>query len=99
LKQFESGNYEKCIDYSNKANGFYELGWVYANKGLAQLVLGKESDAIDTYINAITLIKNQNNSEYFFSEIIKDLQNEMFKNPKLSGASNIHQLLISYIKK
>ena len=56
-KQFEKDNYEKCIEYSNKALEHYELGWVYANKGLAELVLGRESDAIDSYIQAITLIK------------------------------------------
>ena len=92
--QFENGNHKKCIEYSNKANEYFELGWVYANIGLAQLVLGKESDAMEAYVNAITLIKKQNNSEYIFSEIIKDLQKEMFKNPSLSGASDICKLIL-----
>ena len=92
--QFENGNYKKCIEYSNKANEYFELGWVYANIGLTQLVLDKESDAMEAYVNAITFIKKQNNSEYIFSEIIKDLQKEMFKNPSLSGASDIYKLIL-----
>jgi len=92
-KQFVSGNYEKCIEYSDKANANFKLGWVYANKGLAQLILGKESEAMDTYINAITLIKKQKNPEYVFSEIIKDLRNVMYKKPRLSGASNILEII------
>lgn len=35
-KQYENGEYQKCIDYCDKANEIYSLGWVYANKGLAQ---------------------------------------------------------------
>ncbi|MEM6720407.1 MAG: hypothetical protein AAF611_13865 [Bacteroidota bacterium] len=92
--QFEKGNYEKCIEYSNKANQEYELGWVYANKGLAQLMLDNESDAMESYINAIPLIRKQPQSEYFFSEVIKDIDNALKVNPNLSGANEIKQLLL-----
>lgn len=92
-KQFRSDNYEKCIEYCDKANSYYELGWVNANKGLSQLILGKESDAMDTYINAITLIKKQNNPDYVFSEVIQDLQNVINKNPELTGASDIMEII------
>ena len=68
--QFENGNYEKCIEYSNKANGEYELGWIIANKALAQLMTEKESEAMETYIYAITLTKKQTNPHYFFREMV-----------------------------
>lgn len=92
-KQFENGDYPKCIEYCNKANGYCELGWVMANKGLAQLLLGQESEAMDTYVNAITLIKKQNNPGYVFSEVIKDLDNVLSKNPDIAGASEIKEIL------
>ena len=92
-KKFENGEYQKCIEYCNKANGYFELGWVNANKGLSQLMLGKESEAMDTYIIAITLIKKQNNPDYIFSGVIKDLENVLKTNPDLSGASDIKELI------
>ncbi|WP_298426143.1 hypothetical protein [uncultured Kordia sp.] len=91
--QFEKGNYQKCIEYSDKANNEFELGWVLANKGLAQLMLNKESDAMETYINAITLIKKQPQSDYVFSEVIKDINNALKIKPNLSGAEEIKQLI------
>ncbi|MFL0109079.1 hypothetical protein [Tenacibaculum maritimum] len=90
---FTKGDYLKCIEYSNKANTKFKLGWVYANKGLAQLMLGKDKEATETYIEAITLIKKQSASNYIFGEIIKDLGNEMATNPKLKGAGEIRELL------
>lgn len=91
--QFENGDYEKCIEYCNKANDEYELGWVLANKGLALLMTDKESEAMETYINAITLIKKQHNPEYVFGEMIKDIDNAKKIKPELSGADEIKQLI------
>lgn len=92
-KQFEGGNYQKCIEYSDKANTYYELGWVYANKGLAQLMLNNENDAMDTYVTAITLIKKQPRPKYVFAELIKDLDKEILKNPNFSTAKSIKELM------
>ncbi len=91
--QFKNGNYAKCIEYSDKANAEFELGWVLANKGLCQLMTDKESDAMETYINALTLIKKQPNPDYVLGEIIKDIDNAKKLNPNLSGANEIKQLI------
>lgn len=91
--QFEKGNYSKCIEYSDKANTMFKLGWVSANKGLAQLMLDQEIEAMETYINAITLIKKQPNPAYVFSEMIKDINNALKIKPNLAGAAEIKQLI------
>lgn len=91
--QFENSNYEKCIEYCDKANEEFELGWVLANKGLAQLMTDNESEAMETYINAITLIKKQSNPNYVFNEMIKDIDNAKKLRPNLSGADEIKQLI------
>lgn len=96
--QFENRNYKKCIEYCNKANAEYELGWVLANKGLAELMIDKESEAMETYINAITLIKKQPNSNYIFNEMIKDIGNAKKVKPDLSGADEIKQLIKMQLK-
>lgn len=92
-KQFENGDYEKCIEYCDRANTEYELGWVLANKGLAQLMTNKESEAMETYINAITLIKKQPNPDYVFGEIIKDIDNAKKIKSNLSGADEIKHII------
>lgn len=91
--QFEKGNYSKCIEFSNKANNLFELGWVLANKGLAQLMLNQEVAAMETYINAITLIKKQPKTQYIFNELIKDIKNALRIKPNLAGAEEIKQLI------
>lgn len=90
---FLNGDYDKCIEYSNKANNIYKWGWVYANKGLAQLMLNEESAAVETYIEAITLVKNQPNTAFVFNEMIKDIDNAKNKYPNLTGADQIKQLI------
>lgn len=91
--QFEKGNYSKYIEYSDKANNLFKLGWVSANKGLAQLMLDQELEAMETYIDAITLIKKQPNPAYVFSEMIKDIDNTLIIKPNLAGAEEIKQLI------
>ncbi|WP_152537463.1 tetratricopeptide repeat protein [Aquimarina pacifica] len=90
---FENGDYEKCIEYCDKANAEYKLGWVFANKGLAQLMTDKESEAMETYIEAITLIKKQPNPTYIFGEMINDIDNAKKIKPGLNGADEIKQLI------
>lgn len=91
--QFENGDYEKCVEYCTKAFSEYELGWVLANKGLAQLMLNKEDEAMETYVNAITLIKQQPQPDYVFNEMIKDIENALKISPDLSGADEIKQII------
>ncbi len=91
--QFEKGDYLKCIEYCDKANAEYKLGWVNANKGLAQLIIGQEAIATETYINAISLIKKQTNPDYIFKEVLKDINNALRVNPELKGALEIKKLI------
>lgn len=97
-KQFENGDYQKCIEYSEKANESFQLGWVNANKGLSLLLLNRETEAMEIYINAITLIKKQNNPNYVFAEVIKDLEKEINKNPSLKGAKEIKEIIKLEVK-
>lgn len=90
---FEKGDYKKSIEYCDKASAEYKLGWVLANKGLAQLMIDKESEAMETYIEAITLIKKQPNTSYFFGEMIKDIDNAKKIKPNLKGVDEIKQLI------
>lgn len=90
---FENANYEKCIEYCDKANSEYKLGWVLANKGLAQLMIDQESKAMETYIEAITLIKKQSNPNYVFNEMIKDINNAKKTKLFLNGADEIKLLI------
>jgi len=84
-KIFEKGEYQKCIEYCNKSNTEYQLGWVQANKALATLMLGYESSVMDLYIDAITLIKKQPHSNYVFNEMIKDIDNATLLKEDLSN--------------
>lgn len=91
--QFENGEYDKCIEYCDKANEEFKLGWVLANKGLAQLMTDNESEAMETYIDAITLTKKQPNPNYVFSEMIKDIDEAKEIMPNLNGADEIKKLI------
>ncbi|MEZ4802050.1 MAG: hypothetical protein R2797_04700 [Gelidibacter sp.] len=93
--KFESGDYEKCIEYCDKANEISQIGIAYANKGLAQLMLGEESEAMETYIQAILVIKKQPNSAQYLSSAIQDIDDALVIKPDLSGAQEIRQVLVS----
>jgi tetratricopeptide (TPR) repeat protein len=92
--QFESGNYQKCIEYCDKANAESEIGIAYANKGLALLMLGKDSEAMDVYIKGITIIKKQQNSDYYIQGAIDDLDKVLNSNQYIVGAKEIKQVLL-----
>lgn len=96
--QFENGDYQKCIEYCDKSIAEYELGWVKANKGLAQLMIGEEDIAMETYIDAITLVKKQPQPDYVFKEMIKDIDKQLTINPELSGANELKTLIELQIK-
>ena len=82
---FENGKYEKALAYCDRSLRYYEWGWVKANKGLIQLILGEESGSLDTYVEAISLIKQQPDSEYVFNEVYSDLVRLKEVYPNLEG--------------
>jgi tetratricopeptide (TPR) repeat protein len=90
---YEKNNISKAIEYCDKSLSSYELGWVKANKGLILLVSGKSDIAIETYIEAIELVKNQWNASSVFSEIIRDLKKVKKKRPDISETSEIIQMI------
>lgn len=93
--KFLKGEYQKCIEYSNKSNKLSPLGWVQANKGLAMLALGNEIEATDIYINALLLIKKQPQTKYILKEVLKDLYNLLTVKPNTSGTDEIIELIKS----
>ena len=92
-KQFEQGEFEKCIEFCDKATAEYELGWVLANKGLAQLMLERESEGMETYVSAITVITQQPYSEYILGELINDIEKALLIKPNLSHANDVKELM------
>lgn len=90
---FEKGNYKECIEFCDKANAEFELGWVLANKGLSLLAMGDKTKAQENYINAITLIKKQSNSSGYLRTAIKDLKKAKKKIKNLNGADEIKELI------
>lgn len=91
--QFDNGAYEKCVEYCDKAMAEYELGWVLGTKGLAQLMLDRETEGTETYINAITLVKKLPNPNRVFREMIKNIDNALKIKPGLKGAEEIRGLI------
>jgi tetratricopeptide (TPR) repeat protein len=98
-QQFEAGNYEKSLEYNNKAIGLYEYGWIYANKGLVLLLLEKEDEAMDAYINAITLINNQENPAEVFSSAIDKIDKLIIDFPEIIAASDIKEIIMMELEK
>lgn len=95
--QFDNGAYDKCVEYCDKAMAEYELGSVLGTKGLAQLMLGKEIEGTETYINAITLVKKQPNPNLIFREMIHDIDKAIKTNPDLKGAVEIKKLITAQL--
>lgn len=91
--KFLKGEYQKSLDYCNKSNELFPLGWVQANKGLTMLALGKEIEATEVYVNALLLIKKQPKKDYVLKEILKDLRNLLLVKPDISGAKEIIDLI------
>ena len=97
-KQYANGNYEKSVEYYNKSKSYQELGWVLTNIGLSQLMLSKEIEAMETFVNAITLIKKQPNSNYFLREAVQQLDSILTSNPNYVAVSDIKQIIETEIK-
>ncbi|MEX2596212.1 MAG: hypothetical protein WEC59_04715 [Salibacteraceae bacterium] len=93
-KKIESGDYESALTYAQKSRDQKQLGWVDALTGLAQLMLGNESTAIDTYIEAIILISEQENGETLLKEHY-DLLTKTTSGKSISGTEDVRVLINS----
>lgn len=92
MSHYNNREYEKCIEYCDRSILEYEIGHVFVNKGLALLMLGKESEATELFIEAITVIKKEPNSNQTIEWVIKTLDNIIRFNWNLKSARNIRQL-------
>ena len=90
---YENKQIEKALTYCDKSLELYALGWVKANKGLMQLISGKEDEAVETYIDAIALIHKQWRSDYVFKHMIKDLKRARKKYTNRAQFDEIIQMI------
>ena len=63
ITHMNKGEYEKCIEYCDKANSEHELGWIFVNKGIALMMMGKNEESMEVFVTAITRIKNEQASD------------------------------------
>ncbi|HPF10568.1 MAG TPA: hypothetical protein PLP62_03900 [Flavobacteriaceae bacterium] len=91
--QYDFGEYEKCVEYCDSSLEIFEMGWVWGKKGLAQLMLDKESEAMDSYVNAITIIKKNKDAPVIFGGMLRELDSVLVKKPELTAAEVIKQLI------
>jgi tetratricopeptide (TPR) repeat protein len=98
-KAFERGEYEKCLEYSNKAleldNSF---SYIHFNIGLVYLIEGKSKDALDRYINAISINNKNINPKSVLEGAIGDLNKYFEIFPDKKTASDIKELLEEDLK-
>jgi hypothetical protein len=93
-KAFERGDYDRCLELSNKAIAMDEtLGYVHFNIGLTLLMKGLNSDALDAYTKAITVTRKTSIPKQTFEGAIKDLETYMAKFPSPADAHDILAIL------
>jgi len=100
-KAYEKGDYNKCIELSKKALELNpQLGWVNNNIGLVHLIKNDYISAIDSYGSAIAFFqKDKQNTNLWFTEALKDLNNLITKHGPLQGTQDIKDILIAESKK
>lgn len=95
-RSYESGDIDKCIEYSRKALTFDNtLGYVKSNLGLCYLIKGDEATASDYYIESIADIKRlklTTQIKEYLQASIDDINNALSKNPLIKGAVAIKSM-------
>ena len=56
-------------------------------------MLDKESEAMDSYVNAITIIKKNKDAPVIFGGMLRELDSVLVKKPELTAAEVIKQLI------
>lgn len=97
-KKYEAGDYEKCIELSDKANAIYPIGLFFANKGLSLLMLGRAEEAKVSYKSAIEHILKQPKSKARsdLKAVILDIDNAVKKKSDLKSKEIRAQLKKEY---
>lgn len=89
-KAYDRGDYDQCLELSKKAIEIYpDLGYVWANVGLVQLIKGDYITAVESYAKAMELYKAIDKREFYIRETIKDIDNAIKKHGDLQGAKDI----------
>lgn len=94
-KAFERGDIEKCMEYSRKALG-YDSAQAIAmlNLGLCHLIHNNEAEAIPLYMNALTILKQQDKGErqHYLQEALNDIRRARKKYPEMATGDDIVDL-------
>ncbi len=99
-KEFEKGNYDKCIEYSQKGLTYDSTqSYIHFNMGLCYLMTGKTTDALEEYINAIPLAEKGTNPKFNLQAALKDITDIESNKGKLEGGEDIKELIASSLKK
>jgi len=84
---FERGDLNLCIELTNKSISVYPLFFTKANLALCYLLQGKDSIALDEYINAIELLTKETDKNEKLDGAIKDIEDAK-KKMQLNPVSN-----------
>jgi len=95
VTHMNKGEYEKCIEYCDKANSEFGLGWVSVNKGIALMMMGKDLESMEIFVDAITKIKKETTSDQTIDWAIKTLDNIILRNWNMQSAKDARELFIS----
>ncbi len=98
-KAFERGDYDKCMELSNKALMLdNSMAYIYFNVALTHLIKGESRDAISKYAKAIAINRKCNSPRKTLGGAIQDLHVYMSKFPSKSEAEDVLFLLNEEIK-
>ncbi|MBO6606434.1 tetratricopeptide repeat protein [Psychroserpens sp.] len=90
---FDKQEFAKALDYSQRSFEVYQLGWVQANIGLAELALDNPNKALETYKESVQLIMRQPNSVYILEKLDKDLKTLKQTRGAINGIEPIERLI------
>lgn len=91
--ELNSKNYNQCIVYCDESIKMFPLGWVKVTKGLAQLHLCYEEEAVKIFFDAILLINEEPNARKIFSELLIELKKIEKEKPDLVEVSKIRKMI------
>ncbi|KGO79689.1 hypothetical protein Q763_12625 [Flavobacterium beibuense F44-8] len=92
---FEKGDFDKCLELSNKALG-YDAGLYYVRFNIALVKLLQSSDdCLESYIDAIASIANDKTPQQTLQGALQDVQNLKLKSPDLENINDIEMLLVN----